>query len=420
MKITHICTMLEGGAGLAAARIIRSTRAMGINARVLVANGESSENVDVIKPVIPYSKIWLIKKIQCLLNIKRLWPKPIKLHNKIVKEFSVSHTPGIFTSPVTLYKSIVNHPWVCEADIVHLHWIGDFIDYESFFPKVNKPIVWTIQDENPGLGGFHYQMWKDQAPISFKAFDDELSLIKEKAYKNVKSMTLVAPSTMMKDFFINNRLLSRFPITIIHNGFEEENYSPISTACAREALHLPLNSNVFLFVAQHIYESRKGLKELIKALETINTPNSVLICLGNFTKLPESSLEIRCEGFVGNNRLQSLYYSAADYFVMPSYQEAFAQTSIEAMACGTPVVSFPCSGVHDLINKENGVICEDFTVDALVKGIKLAMSRNYDRKAIREDVINRFSYNKIAKQYLELYETILSNKNETLHHNHQL
>jgi glycosyltransferase involved in cell wall biosynthesis len=136
--------------------------------------------------------------------------------------------------------------------------------------------------------------------------------------------------------------------------------------------------------------------------------------------LPESSLEIRCEGFVGNNRLQSLYYSAADYFVMPSYQEAFAQTSIEAMACGTPVVSFPCSGVHDLINKENGVICEDFTVDALVKGIKLAMSRNYDRKAIREDVINRFSYNKIAKQYLELYETILSNKNETLHHNHQL
>ena len=165
-------------------------------------------------------------------------------------------------------------------------------------------------------------------------------------------------------------------------------------------------SKVFLFISQDIHEDRKGLKVLIEALEILNIPNTVLICLGNFISIPNASFEIRCEGFVGNNRIQSLYYSVADYYVMPSYQEAFAQTPMEAMACGTPVIAFPCSGARDLINRDNGVVCDDFTVEALVNGIKQAMERKFNPGTIREDVINRFSYNKIAKQYIELYKKV--------------
>ena len=80
------------------------------------------------------------------------------------------------------------------------------------------------------------------------------------------------------------------------------------------------------------------------------------------------------------------------------------------MACGTPVVAFPCSGSHDLINQDNGVVCGDFTVEALIESIKLAMSRTYYPERIREDVINRFSYDKIAKQYLDLYHEVLGEK----------
>jgi glycosyltransferase involved in cell wall biosynthesis len=98
---------------------------------------------------------------------------------------------------------------------------------------------------------------------------------------------------------------------------------------------------------------------------------------------------------------------------MPSYQEAFGQTPIEAMACGTPVITFPCGVSQNLINQDNGILCDDYTVDSLVKGIKLAMSRNYNREKIREDVINRFSYQKIAKQYVELYDTVLKKNYQT-------
>lgn len=408
MRIVHICSSLEGGAGLAAARIIRSTRALGVDVCVLVAQGERSEYVDVVEPVIPWSRLWLIKKIQVLLKIVGKWPKAVRVQRHIGKEKCRYHTPVGFTSPITLYKSIAKHPWVQEADIVHLHWIGNFVDYESFFSAIDKPLVWTIHDQNPGLGGFHYKMWYDQATDSFKALDDELAVLKGHAYQRVRSMTLVAISTMMMDFFHKNPLLCNFPCTVIHNGLEEASFRPISKMLAREALGLPFDSKVFLFVAFKIHEGRKGLKELIEALERLDYPNMVLVCLGNYQIVPSASFEIRCEGFVGNNRLQSLYYSAADRFVMPSFQEAFAQVPMEAMACGTPVIAFPCSGTRDLINEGNGVVCEDFTVDALVKGISLAMSRNYDRQQIREDVVRRFSYNVIGQQYVDLYRRILA------------
>ena len=335
-----------------------------------------------------------------------MWPYPIRVSRKVQKERQ-KYTNGYFSSPITLYNNIAEHPWIKEADIIHMQWVGGFLDYESFFKKVHKPIVWTIHDENPGLGGFHYSSWKAAAPDSFKKLDDELMEIKRNAYKEAKSMTLVAISTMMADYFKNNELLKDFPVKIIHNGIDGETFIPINKDIAREALAIEKDELVFLFAANYIHEDRKGLKELIEALEKMNLSNTTLICLGKYNNMPKASFKIRCEGFVSNSRLQSLYYSAADYFVMPSFQEAFAQTPMEAMACGTPVIAFPCSGARDLINDKNGVVCEDFTVDALQGGIEKTIKHKFNGEEIRQDLLNRFSYDIIAKQYIELYKSLI-------------
>ena len=350
--------------------------------------------------------VHIIKKVQSILIFLNLWPYPIRVSRKVQKERQ-KYTNGYFSSPITLYNNIAEHPWIKEADIIHMQWVGGFLDYESFFKKVHKPIVWTIHDENPGLGGFHYSSWKAAAPDSFKKLDDEFMEIKRKAYNNAKSMTLVAISTMMADYFKNNELLKDFPVKIIHNGIDGDAFTPINKGIAREALAIEKDELVFLFAANYIHEDRKGLKELIEALEKMNHSNTTLICLGKYKNMPKASFKIRCEGFVSNSRLQSLYYSAADYFVMPSFQEAFAQTPMEAMACGTPVIAFPCSGAKDLINYENGVVCEDFTVDALKDGITTALKHNYNSDEIRQDLLNRFSYDIIAKQYIELYKSLI-------------
>jgi glycosyltransferase involved in cell wall biosynthesis len=406
MKVVHILTTFDGGAGIAAYRIFNSTRALGVDAKALVAYGKNTDIVNVIKPVNVFSRFWLIRRLQVFLQNKGIWPQTEVIRRRIQSEMDKNAKECFFSSPVTLYKTIADHPWVKEADIVHLHWVGDFLDYKSFFSKVEKPIVWGMQDENPGLGGFHYEIWKKEATDSFKSFDDELIQLKCQAMKNVKSMTMVVIASKLKEFAKRSKLLCNYPCVVINNGVEKEKFVPIPINIAREALNIPKDSRVFLFVAQNIHDKRKGLKELINALENLNMPNTLLVCLGTFHSVPESSVQIRCEGFVSNNRLQSLFYSAADYFVMPSFAEAFGQVALEALACGTPLIAFPNDGAHDLITSGNGVLCQDFTVDSLVEGIKIAMNEEYDRMKIREDAIRRFSYDKIGNQYLELYEKI--------------
>jgi hypothetical protein len=62
----------------------------------------------------------------------------------------------VFSFPQTVYN-ITKHPLVQEADIIHLHWVANFLDYRSFFKQIQKPIVWTLHDLNPiSEKGFHY------------------------------------------------------------------------------------------------------------------------------------------------------------------------------------------------------------------------------------------------------------------------
>ena len=387
MKVVHILTTFEGGAGIAANRIFNSTRALGVDAKALVAYGENTDIVNVVKPVNVLSKFGVIRKIQALLMMKGIWPQSEVINRRIQSEMNKNAKECCFSSPVTLYTTIADHPWVKEADIIHLHWVGNFLDYKSFFSKVGKPVVWGMQDENPGLGGFHYEIWKKETIDSFRMFDDEFIQLKSQAMKNIRSMTIVAISSKLKEFTKRSKLLCNYPCVVINNGVEKENFNPVPISIAREALNIPKDSHVFLFCAYNIHDKRKGLKELIKALENLNLPNTLLVCLGIFHRVPESSVQISCEGFVGNNRLQSLYYSAADFFVMPSFSEAFGQVALEALACGTPLIAFPNDGAYDLITSENGVLCRDFTVDSLVEGIKIAMNAKYDRVKIREDAI---------------------------------
>lgn len=407
MKVVHICTTLEGGAGLCAARIIKATRNLNVEAKVLVARGNKSKDEDVVEFVSPWSKNSAVRLFQRFLARLGVMPQVEKIKRRLAKESSKYQGTMCFTSPVTTYTHLADHPWIKEADIVHLHWIGNFVDYESFFPKIYKPIVWTIHDQNPGLGGFHLTSWKNNASESFKKLDDDMMKVKQRAYHKAHNVTLVAISSQMCDYFKSNTLLRRFPIVKIHNGIERERFMLLNKQNCRDVLSIPEYGKVFIFVSNDIHDNNKGLNRLIEALEKLNISNTILICLGKYNKTVKASFEIRCEGFVSNNRLQSIYYSAADYFVMPSLQETFAQSPMEAMACGTPVVAFPCSGTNDLINDMNGVICDDFTVDALIKGISIAMKRNYHREKIRQNLLERFSYNIIAKQYIELYQELL-------------
>lgn len=411
MKVIHITTSLNGGAGLCVMRICNSLIKEGIDSRMIVLEGEASDYCAIIQPNLKWSSNWLLRKFQALACRLHLWPQKEKLSHRL-NEIQNRGGNLFFTLPVSYCEHIAEHPWVLDADIIHLHWISNFVDYPSFFSHIEKPIVWTLHDENAGLGGFHYTTAKasDKRGL-YDKLEKKCFNIKKRSIKN-KDINIVAISSMMKTFVEQNELLGKYLVTLIHNGVDKEKFYPIKKDQSRKDLKLPLTGRIFLFSSQWLMDKRKGLDELIRALELLKLErNSVLVCLGGYNELSESkNIDIYCPGFVTDSEMLSRYYSAADYFVMPSFQEAFAQTPLEAMACGTPVIAFPCSGAKDLINDQNGIVCEDFTVEALARGIDLALSRTYNRDSIRGDVLNRFSYEKIAKDYIQLYERILQDR----------
>jgi len=409
MKIVHLSKLPDGGATWCAMRISNALSAKGEDSKILLMQGLPSQGISIAEPY------WLYKRynnsiIRMLMKILKVVARPQFEYYKWQRKQAEKTEGEFFTSPLTDYISLHKHPYIKAADIIHLHWVADFIDYPSFFRYVKKPIVWTIHDENPGLGGFHYQTHQQQANDVYRKLDADYAIIKKKAILRGNTPHLVAISTMMKHFFENNDILKNCPITLIHNGVEGNLFQMFDRESSREKLGLPLDKKIFLFSSYKIEDKRKGLSLLIEALERLDDDNLCLVCLGGYDAVPESKIKIVCAGLVRDKEQLSQYYSAVDFFVLSSFQEAFAQTPLEAMACGTPVISFPCSGAADLINDINGVLCNDFTVDALYDGINVALNKSFNREQIRKDVLDRFSYDKIAEQYINLYNSLLNEK----------
>lgn len=411
MKVVHISTQDYGGAGLCTLRIHKALLNIGVDSKVLVAFKASdlptvfvANESDINKYKPPKNK--LLRKYKSLMRYKGKYLTRLEKYQRSVNQLRRETT---YTFPISNYD-LSNDPILADADVVHLHWVADFIDYPTFFSRINKPIVWTLHDENILYGGFHYRRDKDKYYSLCQYTEDELKKIKIDALAKTRcSIRLIAISELMRTLCNENPIVKMFPNKLIHNPIDSKSFIQMDKNVARHALGIPCDRIVLSFCSVSLSDERKGLKELIMALEKLNIDNITLICAGGGEIPVQTNLHIIRFGMIGNERLLSLFYSAADFFVMPSFQESFGQTPLEAMSCGTPVVAFPSGIISEVINEQNGVICDDYTSDSLLYGIKEALGRKYDRSQIRQSVISNFSPNIIANQYIDVYNEVIAN-----------
>ena len=412
MRILHINTYQTGGAALCMLRIGRALQKQGVECRYLTMNGDNNKYTTV---AVGDTNIWSKNKIvyffQQTLFLLGIKPKYIKLRQRLKNAQSKNKEHIFATLPLSFYRSLSSHPWVKEAEIIHVHWIGNFVDFPTFFKNINKPIVWTLHDLNPILGCIHYLALDHKIPSLLNNLEKECSKIKQHSLCNIKNINVVAISKQMRKAISTSKSLGKYNITLINNGVDTEKFIPHDRKAMRREFNIPSEAIVLIFSSQSLDDPRKGFKELTIALESLNIQNLFLLCIGHYKQTPQASFPIMCTGFISDETILSKYYSSADYLVMPSFQEGFAQTSLEAMSCGVPVIAFPCSGTDDLINEKNGIICNDFSIKSLAEGILKAINNKYNYYSIREDIIKRFSYDNIAKQYINLYKTILQNNN---------
>ena len=409
MKILHVTTELASGAGLGAVRLHQDLLASGIDSSVLSLSGESNDPriVSLLQPGQPRKRRW--RDIPSFaLHQLGVFDSPYYRAKKSIARFRT--LSGAFVSSPFTRIDILRHPLVRSADIVHLHWVAKFLDWPSFFPAVRKPVVWTMRDENPALGFWHFR-WDMPRPMpeSIRREDDWLRRIKQRIVKKCRFLSIVSLSSAEDAFFSQSNAFHGKPHSVIPNSIDASVFQPDVNCSIRDDFGIGPNDFVILFVAQDISERRKGLMDLLEAVTKIGRKDLIILSVGSGDPPPiHEGVRFVSIGRVDDPSRLSRVFSASNLFVSPSYAETFGKTTTEALACGLPIVSYPNSGAKDIVGPEDGILTQHFTPEALEAAIREATTRTFDSNAIRERVVSRFSREKVVKSYLNLYRNAMA------------
>ena len=176
---------------------------------------------------------------------------------------------------------------------------------------------------------------------------------------------IISVSSYNKALLLENRYFdSRIPIEVFPNGYDNKKFYKIDQNIARKRLNLP--QNVFIIVFSGRFIESKGINELCAALNQFNDVYSIFIGSGAIT--PNCNNIVFC-GSVPNDEVV-FYLNAADVFVLPTKSEGCCNAIVEAIACGTPVISSDLSFNDEILNNENSIRIDVNNVDQLVTSIE--------------------------------------------------
>jgi glycosyltransferase involved in cell wall biosynthesis len=416
MKILHLSTFDTGsGAARGSQWLHEALRRRNIDSTMMVASKVSEdETVHLLPGAMPQ----LAAKLR--MQLDRL---PLRFYRNTEESFwSLGWVPYRFDRLVEDFA----------PDIIHLHWVGAGYLPISSLKRFSRPIVWTLRDMWSFTGGCHYTAGCERyregcgaCPQLRSSRQEDLSRAiwrhKAKHWKDL-DLWLVPISRWLADCAAASPLLTSFPSETIPNGLDVSTFNPLEKSVARREWNLPPDRPIAVYGAINATrDPRKGFAELLAALRILGrderTRNMLLLVFGDLQHgdMPDCGIETRYVGYIDDDARLSQLYAAADVAVMPSLQEAFGKTIIEAMACGTPVVAFNSGGPRDIISHGvDGYLARPFQPDDLAAGMLWSLERvaagDDPGVAARATVMTRFDIEAVADRYEALYEAILGRK----------
>ncbi|MBN3927788.1 glycosyltransferase family 4 protein [Nostoc sp. NMS4] len=413
MKILHISTHdISGGAARAAYRLHTGLQDIGLQSQMLVQEKYSNDKT-VIAP-----NIRLFQGIaKAKLTVESL---PLKLYRQ------KKNTP-FFTQ--WLPDRVVSKVAQINPDIINLHWISaGFMQIETF-PKLKRPLVWTLHDMWGFTGGCHvtgecdrYKVSCGACPQLNSANEWDLSRWvwqrKIKAWKNL-NLTLVSPSSWLAECARSSSLFQNLRIEVIPHGLDTQRYRPINQYFAREALNLPQDKKLILFGAiEATSDKNKGFHLLQPALKELSKSGwkddleVVIFGASQPENPPDLGFKTHYLGHLHDAISLATVYSAADVMLVPSLQESFGQTASESFACGTPVVAFNSTGLKDIVDhQQNGYLAKPYEVEDFAKGIIWILENEQRLQKLsfyaRDKAEQKFTLELQARRYSALFQEIL-------------
>lgn len=411
MKALHLNAYADnGGAAKAALRICQSLRSINCNASMVVAASQIREPYIFSDRNLPnrikYSLFNDFSKIFIKLS-------GFRTENKIL------HSPNLFSCYSAAFLQSLT------PDIIHLHWIAANLLSIEEVAKLRQPIVWTLHDMWAFCGAEHYTedfRWKDgyyshNRPSYEKGFDLNRWIWERKRKYWQKPMYIVAPSQWLGECVQQSALMRNWPVSVIPNPINTEQWQPYDKKQIRQELDLPVEMPLVLFGAMGGgKDPRKGFDLLKKALGYLKNENQQLqlVIFGEAQphQVQDFGFPVRYTGHVKDESYLCKLYSAADVMIVPSRQDNLPNTAVEAISCGTPVVAFQVGGLPDIVvHQKTGYLAHPFEPIDLAYGIQWVLEdpqRHIQLCAqARAHAVEKFAYPVVAKQYLALYEEVL-------------
>lgn len=209
-------------------------------------------------------------------------------------------------------------------------------------------------------------------------------------------------------------------INLIHNGVDINRFKLLTKSKEeiRKKLNINKNSKVGLTVRRLVYKN--GIDTLLSsAKNTIKKdPNIIFLIIGKGPdlvitrqRIHNLNLEknIKLLGFISDEQLPA-YYSAADFFILPSKSgEGLPLVSLEAMACGLPVIATKVGGIKEILEEKYSIIVPPDNPELMEKAILKLSKRNFAN--IKEDLRKitelKHSWNKNVRKLTEIYEELI-------------
>ena len=318
-------------------------------------------------------------------------------------------------------KRLISQIQGIQPDIIHLHNIhGHYLNYKRLFEflhEYNRPVVWTLHDCWSFTGHCSHFEWNGCDKWKTGCHDCEFkkgyptSILFERSRRNsdlkmasftsVPNLTLVPVSEWLKRL-LRESFLRDCNIRTIHNGIDLGVFRPMIAESPT-----PKESRHILGVAS-VWSQSKGLADFIRLRELL--PENYRITLIGLSEKQIRQLPAGIHGIGRTNNVEELvgYYNEADVFVNPTYEDNFPTVNLEALACGTPVITYNTGGSPEAIDERTGVVVEQGNVASLAAAIREMMATPLSSSDCRERAEALFNRDKCFEEYINLYERLLS------------
>lgn len=308
-------------------------------------------------------------------------------------------------------------------DIIHLHNLHGYYLHIgvlfSYLSNTNAKIIWTLHDCWAFTGhcahftGVECDKWKEHCgdcpqkkEYPYSCFWDRSSILferKKRLYNAVPNMTITTVSEWLGNVTAQSKLLQTHNICVIPNGVDIQIFRPRTPLKKINNIDIS-NKQVILGVA-NVWSDRKGLSDFKKLSCMIS--NDFVIVLVGVKKEQQIDMprNIICVERTASVAVLAELYSTASVYFNASIEETFGLTTIEAMACGTPVITYQSTACAEPVTSNTGIVVNPKDLEGVWLAIQKICSegKNHFFDACREHVIQKYTAERIYTQYVDLY-----------------